>query len=588
MDEKILKEFTSVYENTIKTESKKKTGSFYTDRNIIRYMLKHTLEDMDIAANPYVRVLDPSCGCGYFLLDAYEILKKEFIEHIDEVNERNPGIKLTPLNIHDHIIENNIFGADIDMHGVSFTRMGLMLKEPKSSKIPNIICCDSIMDREGISNDGGLFWKSGFDIIVGNPPYIGHKKISGKYRKDLGIIYGDIFRDKADISFCFIKSSIDRLSKGGRLCFITSRYFMESPSGMALRNYIKQNCSIESIIDFYGVRIMKGISVDPVIVTFLKSDEKDGNMIKVSKAQISLKNIEGEKVFNELENGNVKYFSSFLYPQYMLRDEGWTLCPMEEMAVLKKIEARMKLRLNDVCRSFQGIITGCDSAFIVDEASIEDMGIERSITRRWIKNSCVKKYKVEESRLRIIYSDFIDEPVNYGGAISYIERYRERLENRRECKRGVRKWYQLQWGRDNKLFEGLKIVFPYKSSCNRFALDRGSYSSADVYGMVIRPEYDTRISYEYLLGILNSRLYEFYFKSFAKKLGAGLYDYYPNTLMRLMVPDHEDEYITARVKYILGLNDENKINEAMCEIDEHIYKVFNLSDSEIEIVDRHL
>lgn len=574
------------YEYLIGEKARKKGGSYYTPPVIVRFILENVMKDVDIAVNPYIKILDPSCGCGYFLSEAYNILKKRFIENIDAVNALNPGINLNKDNLHRHILEYNIFGADVDELGVKLATLNLMLKDRDHRIKPNIICCDSLINWEDTILPERDFWENKFEIIIGNPPYIGHKSISGQYRKDLNHIYGDIFKDKADISFCFIKSSIDRLSKGGRLSFITSRYFIESPSGRALRSYIKESCTIEKIIDFYGVRIMKGISVDPVIISFSKSVSNNKNSIKVSKAEISLKEMDDNNVFCELESNNNKNYKNFFISQDVLSDDGWVLCPPDEMGVLDRIKKSLKYKLSDICTSFQGIITGCDRAFIVNDAIINKYEIERDIVRRWIKNSHINKYDVEEGNLYILYSDFIEDEDKYKASISYIAKYRERLLNRRECKRGVRKWYQLQWGRNSSLFEGKKIVFPYKSSKNRFAIDMGSYSSADVYGMTLKESYAGRISYEFLLGLLNSKLYEFYFKSYAKKLGDHIYDYYPNTVMRLLIPCQEDEFITSRVRKLLSCTEESTKAAAMGEIDRHLYKTMGLEQHEIEIVER--
>lgn len=581
-----FEEIASQYEFMMDEESRKKTGSFYTDRSIIRFMVNKVLADVDVVANPYIRILDPSCGCGYFVSQAYDILKNKFVQNMNAVNLRYPDLKLCPENLHEHIIRYNIFGSDLDEYAVKLSIITIMMKEPGCRVIPNIICCDSIINWEDTFLEEKNFWSQKFHIIIGNPPYIGHKKMSGQYRKVLNSIYGDVFKDKADISYCFIKSSIDRLTVRGRLCFITSRYFLESPSGRALREYIKQKCNIEDIIDFYGVRIMKGISVDPVIIFFRKSDGCKKNMIEITKARIKLKDIEGDDIFYELEHKNKNYFVFFTINQERLHDSGWVLCTDEDMSIINKIESSLSVRLDDVCSSFQGIITGCDKAFVVNDSIIEEYGIERSIIRTWIKSSYIKKYEIENSSLYIIYSDSIDDIKKYKGAISHIDRYKSRLEKRRECLRGFRKWYQLQWGRDRLLFDGKKIVFPYKSSCSRFAIDEGSYSSADVYGMIIKEQYRHVLSYEFMVGILNSSLYEFYFKSMGKKLGDDMYDYYPNTVMRLKVPETEDAYITERVKYILNCGDEKKKLNAMYEIDRHLYKSFNLSDSQINVIER--
>ena len=548
-------------------------------------MTDSIFESLDILNNPYIKILDPACGCGYFLDEAYNKLYEIYIRDIEIINARYPELNLKLENIHEHIIKNNIFGADIDIYAVKLSVINLMMKKPSSIVIPYIVCCDSIINWEDTLLEGAKFWENKFDIIIGNPPYIGHKKMSGDYRKTLNNIYGDIFKGKADISFCFIKSSIDRLSSEGRLCFITSRYFIESSSGKPLRRYIKTNCKIERIIDFYGVRIMKGISIDPVIIFLKKSDPVDDDYINVTKAEATLKKVKSNNVFNEIIKKNDKYFKFFLVPQIDLDDDGWILCNESETSIIKKIECRLSLRLMDICESFQGIITGCDKAFIIDNDKMKELNIENDIIKKWIKNSYIKKYKVEHSNLNIIYSDFIQDIFKYPAAISYIEPCRLKLEMRRECISGARKWYQLQWGRDYKLFDMRKIIFPYKSASNRFAIDEGSYSSADVYGLYLKEKYSGTLSYEFLIGVLNSKLYEFYFKSFAKKLGDDMYEYYPNTVLRLKVLGEEDSYITNLVRQISDCNDEDNISDLIININRRIYEIFELTNCEIDIIE---
>uniref|UniRef100_UPI0026253C24 TaqI-like C-terminal specificity domain-containing protein n=1 Tax=uncultured Clostridium sp. TaxID=59620 RepID=UPI0026253C24 len=129
------------------------------------------------------------------------------------------------------------------------------------------------------------------------------------------------------------------------------------------------------------------------------------------------------------------------------------------------------------------------------------------------------------------------------------------------CQKGIRKWYELQWGRNQNIFEGEKIVFPFKASSNRFAIDRGSYFSADVYALTLKE--NVPFTYDFLLYILNSKIYEFYFKTFAKKLGEDAYEYYPNNLMKLCIPE---------------MKDYNGMDE------NYLYDYFHFSEEEKEII----
>ena len=302
---------------------------------------------------------------------------------------------------------------------------------------------------------------------------------------------------------------------------------MESPTGRSLREYLQNNSKILQIVDFYGEEIFKGAKVATAIL-FLSADFHKDNIVEVWK-------YDGGKI----ENINAKDFEIFSINQVKLMENRWILISDDKREILNKIESKCKHRLGDIVESFQGIITGCDRAFVLDESMIKALSIEEELQKPWIKNSHIDRYIIKKSNLKLIYSDWIDDTTKYSNSIMHIEKYKDRLENRRECKKGMRLWYQLQWGRNPEFFMKDKIVYPYKSKSNRFALDtKGCFCSADVYSFIIKEDING-YTLPFLLGVLNSSIYEFYFKLFAKKMGRGVYDYYPNAVMELKIPDYK-------------------------------------------------
>ena len=193
----------------------------------------------------------------------------------------------------------------------------------------------------------------------------------------------------------------------------------------------------------------------------------------------------------------------------------------------------------------------------------------------WIKNTNIKPFKIYDNDEFIIYSNKIQNEKDYLNALSYISYYRDRLLKRRECALGRRKWYELEWGRDLSIFENKKIVFPYKASTNNFAIDEGHCFSADVYCIKIMGFYENLFSYEFLVGLLNSSLYEFYIKSIAKKLGNDMYDYYPNKIMTLKIPKFIPE-----IDQLVKLNKPNLKQE----VDSILNNYYKISDEELKII----
>jgi len=607
------------YQKNTDIEVRKSIGQYYTPEYIIKYILDNTVGKADIVENPFIKVIDISCGAGYFLTLTYDILKdmfllnllelrKKYSEEIYIVNVSNKTKKVKGIdywkkeNIHYHILKHCIYGADKDKGAIKLTKMGLINKDQDDPiEDLNIVECDSLIKWEDDNtNDKDQnhkvelirFWNRKYDYVVGNPPYIGHKQLNMEYKEWLLQEYRDVFKNKSDISFCFFKRIMDILSENGIVGIITSRYFMESPTGEQLRQYIKDNINILEIVDFYGANIFKGVGVATAIYLFNK-DEIKGKEININKLRDDGYKFNDYNDLTQLIKSNL--FENFKVKQSILTGDRWILISPDAYNIYKKIEDKAIYSLRDITISFQGIITGCDKAFVLKSNDIEDNKIEADLLKRWIKNSNVERYYIKDSNLSLIYSNLIQDEEDYPNSIDYIKSYRQKLEDRREYKNGIRKWYELQWGRDSLLFDQAKIVFPYKATQNRFAIDyNSSYCSADVYSLIIKDEYKEKISLEFLLGILNSSIYEFYFKLFGKKMGRGMYDYYPNSVLdiKIITEDIIDD-IKGKVDQILELVKINKdkgglqekISELEGEINNIIGDSLGLVEYEYNIID---
>ncbi|PIH05094.1 Eco57I restriction-modification methylase domain-containing protein [Clostridium combesii] len=523
-------------------KGKKETGVIYTPQEISNYMIENTINKEDVINNPFIKILDPSCGCGNILIPCFFYLKNIFEENLKEINKKN-NINLEKQYISKHILDNNLYGFDIDTIAIKILIIDLFYLTGYYNK-NNFKKKDFLI--EDINNN--------FDIYIGNPPYVGHKSVDKEYSMLLKGKYGYAYKDKGDISYCFFINALNYSKINSKITFITSRYFMESKSGHNLRKYLKENCNIYKILDFYGIRPFKAVGIDPAIIFI---DKNISNKVEI------IKPYGYEKVKNGLFFNNEDKYEKFYVHMSELKQDGWVLIDDGSRDIINKIENKTNKTLGEISTSYQGIITGCDKAFIVDEETIKKENLERNIIKPWIKSSYINREKINFRDSFIIYSDLIENVKKYPNIIRHIEKYKDKLENRRECKKKVRKWYELQWGRKFDIFEDKKIIFPYKASKNKFYLDKkNAYFSADVYALTINKE--EVIDYNSLLIILNSAIYEFYFKTFGKKLGGSLYEYYPNTLMKLKIP-------------MIKINKE-----------EDLYKYFNLNDNEIKFIQNKL
>lgn len=558
------------YEKSLSEEIKKSKGIYYTPKFIVDYILNKTLKEHDILSNPCPKILDISCGCGNFLLEAYDILYEMFEYYRHELKIEN---------IHKHIIENCIYGVDIDKNAVDILNNSLRNKDIDSKILKSNIYCFDSLNKNNLGQDViNLFWENKFDYIIGNPPYIGHKSLGKEYKNFLLKEYSEVYRDKSDIYYCFYKRVIDLLSEDGIVSIITPRYFLESISGKHLRNYILNNSYINEIIDFNGSNIFKNISIASCIITLSKkciTSNIDIHKLKNSKLKLNyLDSL--EYYLNDDNFYNIKIKQSDL-------NEDWIISNKENLDIYNKLESYGQYRLKDICISFQGIITGCDKAFIIDKRDTDENIEEKKLLKNWVKNKHIKKYKLDENKKLLIYSNDIVDEEEYPKSINYISNYKEKLLNRRECRKNIRKWYELQWGRQKELFERKKIMYPYKAKENRFAIDyKNSFCSADVYSFYIKEEYENEFSYEYIVGLLNSSIYDTYFKTFAKKMTSDLYDYYPNKVMEIKIfKDRNYNKIENLAKDIITLINDDYDNEILIiekqkQLDEIINKSIEL------------
>jgi hypothetical protein len=568
-----------VYEKFMDRETRKKLGQFYTPDFVIKYILEHTLMNTDVLSNPFVKVLDPSCGSGHFLIMAYDILRSKFEESLTDLQNTyaHTDYKVfsgdesyiikgneywTKKYLHYHILKNCIYGADIDGFALQITVINLLLKDLDNfiTDDLNIIECDSLqrwekdydwenLDEQLKSNNLllevkhhnvngfneiispsfeeaynivkiGRFWSTKFDYVIGNPPYVRQENIDNKhYLKVNYTVYNSI----SDLLTYFIERGLSLLKDEGQLGFIISDKFTRANYGKYLRKFISESYSLERYKDdFEQVKpVFDEAVVDACIIII--------NNKKPTKNETFILNDKNQ------------------YLQEDLSDQGWYLSESMHTKVKNKMDkvGRKIKDINELTIN-RGLLTGLNEAFIIDTETrnylCEKDPKNKEIIKPILRGRDVKQYHLEWSDNWLIFIPWHfplqDNPSIQGASLeaektfkdsypvlyNYLLKYKDKLSNRNKAETGIRyEWYVLQrfaseYYRD---FEKEKIVYPNMSIENRFYFDIKGYYSNDKSFIIT----SNKINLKYLSGLLNSSTLFFYFRTVTPTLQGDTREY---------------------------------------------------------------
>lgn len=321
-----------------KPEVRKAGGVYYTPTYIVDYIVKNTLGELikdktpESLKNTPLRVLDPACGSGSFLLGAYQYLLDWYLDWYVQhdpakwgkgktppIFESRSGWQLT-MQKKKSILTSHIFGVDIDAQAVEVTKLSLLLKVVENPGqlsllgeriLPdlgeNIKCGNSLIgpdyyddqqpdffDPEEQYRVNAFDWQvafpqvfkaGGFDAVIGNPPYLGGRE----WKEDGGNKYNyfvkkyNVAEYQFDIYALFWEQGIILLKNGGLIGFITPNTWLNNQSSKKLRNYILERTAIKNITDYSKVQVFDGVVVLPII-TILARETGLENQVLIYRA----------------------------------------------------------------------------------------------------------------------------------------------------------------------------------------------------------------------------------------------------------------------------------------------------------------
>jgi hypothetical protein len=566
--------------DSIKFEVKgKRKGQITYNKNIKKH-IEAWEAYKEVLSN--IKVLDPACGSGAFLNEVFDYLKSEG-ELINRELAILKGTQIALFKWDTHILANNIYGVDLNNESIEITKLSLWLKTAnRQEKLTyledNIKVGNSLIDDPNIAGNYAFDWneefsgimkRGGFDVIIGNPPYLRVQGLREHFEKETAC-YESKFHSatgKFDIYVLFVEKAFLLINEKGKAGFILPHKFLVSDYGSGVREFLANHQAVEKFIHFGSSSIFEGATTYTALL-FLS---KNNHHFKFSQAT--------PKDLTELQSFNkIDYSTLDLKP--------WHLGSTENTGLLKKINA-IPSKSKDVfsCIS-QGIVSVGDSIFIMDgsisgmyfegysEALGETVKIEKELMKPLLKGDDVKRYMDLGSDNFVFYPhhqtgkktapyEEAEMKEQFPMAYKYISNFKLILtEKKVRYKTNPKYWYSLHRSRENSLFLSEKIITPEISlGCNMTFDDRGWYHNTQVYAFVKKD--DCQYSYDFLLGVLNCKILWFYLCCTGSVLRGGYFRFKTKYLENFPIPEKANksfqDNISSRVSLIRSLQKELKI-----------------------------
>jgi len=622
-----------------KPEVKKAGGVYYTPIYIVDYIVKQTVGQLIEGKQPRqiskLRILDPACGSGSFLLGAYQYLldyHRQWYEKHDPAKHargKRPALYQGP---HGHwrlttaekkrILLNNIYGVDIDRQAVEVTKLSLLLKVLEGENqetlgqqlalwreraLPdlgnNVKCGNSLIgpdyfeaqllpDEEEMRRVNPFDWEGefseimaagGFDAVIGNPPYVRQETL-GAQKKYFQQNY-EAYHGIADLYTYFIERGVSLLKPNGVFCYIVANKWLRANYGKPLRRWMKQQ-RIEEITDFGDQPVFEKATTYPCILRIRKASPRttfDATQVK------------------SLDSDLEEYVREHRYTvnQSALEDGIWSLADERTQMLLAKLcAAGVPLGEYVEGRIYRGVLTGLNTAFVIDVDTQTRLIAEdpRSVDliKPFLAGRDIKRYQPPPSRQYLVlipkgwtrthsgsarnaWEWFQD---NYPAVADHLMPFAETAQKRYD--KGEY-WWELRSCAHYNEFEKPKIILPDISARGNFALDdEGKYYCVNTAYIISNAD-------KYLLGLLNSALITFFYENLSSTYRGGylrfIYQYLVQIPIRTInFDDPEDiarhDKMVALVERMLGLH--KKLAAATIPADKQLYQ------RQIEATDRQI
>jgi tRNA1(Val) A37 N6-methylase TrmN6 len=558
---------------------RKKDGVFYTPKYITKYIVdntvgklceekkaeigiddkefaedrkgrkKGTIKKLDAQLKQYrawllqLTICDPACGSGAFLNQALEFLMAEH-HYVDVLEGQFYDGSIVFQNIENHILENNIYGVDINEESVEIARLSLWLRTAQkgrklTSLSSNIKTGNSLIDDPEVAGNLAFNWQDqfpkvfangGFDVVIGNPPYV-RQELLGEFKEYFELTF-KVYEGTSDLFAYFYEQAFNLLKANGSFGFI-SNTFDKTKAAVKLRKHLHDEVEFEKYVDFTEVQIFEGATTYPIILT---ARNKRPKQLTFEYTKVPKDRQDGVIEIDLISNTEVK--------QKTLNEESWNFSSVGLASVLVKMKSHKSVR-SQYGKCFRGVVTGFNDAFIIDEEAKSRLETEHVSSRELIKpfyeGKDLSKWSPEKTEKYLVFTRRGTEIENYPAIKRFLETNKERLTPRNSPdikvgrKPGPYQWFEIQDSVDYyKKFETPKITWPNLQSKNKFCIEtNGYYINAP---SVILPS-----SSKALLCVLNSKIVWEFLKSICVVRSGGYIEVKPQYFEQIPVPEFENE-----------------------------------------------
>lgn len=477
-------------------------------------------------------IVDPACGSGAFLVAVYDFLLAEYRRVIERLLDF--GVK-PDFDVPDEILSRNLYGVDLNVESAEITRLSLWLKTARphhrlAALDHTIRDGNSIIDDEAASDRPfdwkkafpEVFAKDGFDIVIGNPPYVRMEHL--KPVKPWLAKHYTVADERTDLSAYFFERGVDLLKPGGRLGYISTSSFFRAGYGEKLRLLLGERMDIETVTDFGDAQIFEGVTTYPAILTAKRKAE-----IALPEGELRFLNIRGD-VPEDLSRAFAEAAREM--PRARLTGGSWQF-EDEALARLRDRIVKGRKTLGEVYGApLYGIKTGLNDAFVIDTPTRDRLvkadPKSAELLKPFLKGENIKRWRVEPEGLWLINTPKGKVDIDaYPAVRDWLLPFKPRLEARAT----QQEWWELQQAQlaYQPKFEERKISYPHFQNEPMFTAEATSAYSND-------KSYFIPTSDMGLLALLNSTLGWSFLTSISPAVRNGWHEMRVQYVEKLPIP----------------------------------------------------